>query len=60
MTHAMLEYLAEKNARPAWAAGQGNEARREVPIRAASMSLSDRILRWWLRRSKWRMVRLRV
>lgn len=57
MNYALLEYLAEKNARPTWAAGES------VPSQAASrprVALSDRILSWWLKRSTWRLVRLRA
>ncbi|MFT5683019.1 MAG: hypothetical protein ACI8RZ_003946 [Myxococcota bacterium] len=57
MNYALLEYLAEKNANPAWAAGES------APVQKSTLPpvpLSDRILSWWLKRSRWRLVRLRA
>ena len=58
MNYALPEYLAEKNTRPSWAAGEGFPA--EPSTAHPKVALSDRILVWWLKRSTWRLVCLRV
>ena len=59
MNYALIEYLAthENRHREATQARAPYRAERSDSER---LSLSDRILRWWLRRSTWRLVRLRT
>ena len=59
MNYALLEYLAAHENRPHWSAGAGAPLHTETRPHER-LALADRILRWWLRRSTWRLVRLRV
>ena len=59
MNYALIEYLAEKEHRPHWAPGASATARTETAGELAER-IAERILTWWLRRSTWRLVRLRT
>jgi hypothetical protein len=58
MNDALLEYLIETDARAARLAREAAITARTAP--REQVALSDRILEWWLRRSTWRLVRLRA
>ena len=58
MNYALIEYLATCERRQQLSAERSAPLKKEA-VRHERQALTDRILRWWLRRSTWRLVRLR-